>query len=52
MEQIVFRVAMGTPQRLVLRGQERSFLELGDRGDRLVMRPVRRPALADWFSGS
>ena len=52
MEQIVFRVAMGTPQRLVVAGEERSFLDFGDHGDRLVMRAVRRPALARWLSGS
>ena len=40
MEQIVFRVAMGTPQRLNVGGVERSFLELGDHGDRLVMRAM------------
>ena len=52
MEQIVFRVAMGTPQRLVVAEEERSFLDFGDHGDRLVMRAVRRPALARWLSGS
>jgi hypothetical protein len=52
MEQIVFRVAMGTPQRLIWGAQERSFLELGDPGDRLVMRAIRKPALAHWFTGS
>jgi hypothetical protein len=38
MRQIVFRVAMGTPQRLNAGAGERSFLEFGDHGDRLVMR--------------
>src|SRR5215813_13009609 len=36
--EIVFRVAEGTPQRLRAGGVERSFLELGEHGDRLVMR--------------
>ncbi len=36
--EIVFRVAMGEPQRLRAGGTERSFLELGDPGDRIVMR--------------
>jgi hypothetical protein len=40
MEQIVFRVAMGTPQRLNAGARERSFLEFGDHGDRLVMRAM------------
>ena len=40
MRQIVFRVAMATPQRLNAGALERSFLELGDHGDRLVMRPM------------
>ena len=52
MERIIFRVAMGAPQRLVVGGRERSFLEFGDRGDRLVMRAVHRPALARWLRGS
>jgi hypothetical protein len=39
--EIVFRVAAGTPQRLRVGGAERSFLELGEHGDRLVLR-VRR----------
>lgn len=45
MPEVVFRIAEGAPQRLLLGGAERSFLELGDHGDRLVMRVVRRPAL-------
>jgi hypothetical protein len=43
--EIVFRVAMGAPQRLVAGGVERSFLEVGAHGDRLVLR-ARRPAAA------
>jgi hypothetical protein len=46
MPEIVFRVAAGTPQRLRVRGVERSFLALGDHGDRLVLRAIRTPALA------
>jgi hypothetical protein len=38
MREIVFRVAAGEPQRLRAAGVERSFLELGEHGDRLVMR--------------
>jgi len=45
MREIAFRVAAGTPQRLRLRGAERSFLEFGDHGDRLVLRASRRPAV-------
>ena len=45
MRQIVFRVAAGTPQRLRAGGVERSFLDLGDHGDRLVLRAARAPAL-------
>jgi hypothetical protein len=48
--EIVFRIAMGEPQRLRAGGAERSFLELGERGDRLVMRAhvgaARRGAVA------
>jgi hypothetical protein len=39
--EIVFRIATGTPQRLVAGGVERSFLELGEHGDRLVLRADR-----------
>jgi hypothetical protein len=39
MPAIVFRIATGTPQRLRAGGVERSFLELGEHGDRLVLRP-------------
>lgn len=38
MREVVFRVAAGEPQRLRAGGAERSFLELGDHGDRLVLR--------------
>jgi hypothetical protein len=44
MQEIVFRIAAGTPQRLRAGGVERSFLDLGEHGDRLVFRPVRTPA--------
>ncbi len=50
MREVVFRVAAGTPQRLRLGSMERSFLEFGDHGDRLVMRAVRRSAIAHWLS--
>ena len=38
MPEIVFRIATGTAQRLKAGGLERSFLELGEHGDRLVLR--------------
>ena len=38
MREIVFRIATGTAQRLRAGGVERSFLELGEHGDRLVLR--------------
>jgi len=38
MREVVFRVAAGEPQRLRAGGIERSFLEFGDHGDRLVLR--------------
>jgi hypothetical protein len=45
MPEVVFRIAAGEPQRLrVAGGPERSFLELGEHGDRLVMRAGRAPA--------
>lgn len=47
--EVVFRIATGTPQRLRIGALERSFLELGERGDRVVMRATigrRRPAHA------
>ncbi len=50
MDRIVFRVAMGTPQALRLGGRERSFLEFGEHGDRLVMRVARAPAAAGWLA--
>jgi hypothetical protein len=50
MRQIVFRVAAGTPQRLRVAGEERSFLELGDHGDRLVLTASRAPAVARWIA--
>jgi hypothetical protein len=50
MREIVFRVAAGTPQRLRFGGVERSFLQLGAHGDRLVMRPARTSALSRWLS--
>jgi hypothetical protein len=50
MAEVVFRVATGTPQRLRVGGVERSFLDLGDPGDRLVMRAARRPAAAGWLA--
>jgi len=49
MKEIVFRVATGTPQRLRLGGAEQSFLELGDHGDRLVLRASREPAAVHWL---
>ena len=39
MPEIVFRIATGTAQRLRVGGVEYSFLELGEHGDRLVLRP-------------
>jgi hypothetical protein len=44
--ELVFRVATGTPQRLAAGGRERSFLEVGEHGDRVVMRAVVRPRAA------
>jgi hypothetical protein len=41
MPEIVFRIATGTAQRLRAGGVERSFLELGEHGDRLVLRSQR-----------
>jgi hypothetical protein len=38
MPEIVFRIATGTAQRLRAGGVERSFLDLGEHGDRLVLR--------------
>jgi hypothetical protein len=50
MDEIVFRVAAGTPQKLRIGSAERSFLELGAHGDRLVMRGARTTALAEWLT--
>lgn len=49
-ERLVFRVAMGAPQSLRLGGRERSFLEFGDHGDRLVVRGTLGPAIARWLA--
>jgi hypothetical protein len=38
LREVVFRVAAGRAQRLRAAGEERSFLEFGDHGDRLVVR--------------
>jgi hypothetical protein len=48
MPEVVFRVAAGVPQRLRVRGASRSFLDLGEHGDRLVLRAARAPALVAW----
>jgi hypothetical protein len=50
MDEIVFRVAAGTPQKLRAGGAERSFLDLGTHGDRLVMRAARTTVLARWLA--
>ncbi|MFL6624551.1 MAG: hypothetical protein ACJ8KA_14110 [Sulfurifustis sp.] len=49
MGEIVFRVAAGTPQRLRLRGADRSFMDFGDHGDRLVFRALHMPLAMYWF---
>jgi hypothetical protein len=49
MDDVVFRVAAGVPQRLLVRGATRSFLEVGDHGDRLVLRAARAPAILRWL---
>lgn len=41
MPEIIFRIAAGTVQRLRAGGVERSFLDLGEHGDRLVLRATR-----------
>lgn len=46
MPELVLRVAAGAAQELRIGGSVSSFLTLGEHGDRLVLRPVRRPALA------
>jgi hypothetical protein len=48
--EVVFRIAAGEPQRLRIGGAERSFLSLGDHGDRLVMRSAHRPAFLQLLS--
>jgi len=50
MREVVFRVATGEPQRLRAGAADRSFLDFGGHGDRLVMRVARRPAVAAWLS--
>lgn len=50
MRQIVFRIAAGEPQRLRVAGAERSFLELGEHGDRIVFTAARAPAVARWLA--
>ncbi len=50
--ELVFRIAMGAPQRLRAGGVERSFLELGDAGDRLVVRAAVRPRHAARSAGT
>ncbi len=50
--ELVFRIAMGAPQRLRAGGVERSFLELGDAGDRLVVRAVVRTGAPGHAAGS
>lgn len=52
MPEVVFRVAAGTAQRLVAGGAERSFLEFGDHGDRLVLRAGRAPSAAVRAAGA
>jgi hypothetical protein len=48
MPEVVFRVAAGVPQRLRVRGATISFLEVGEHGDRLVLRAGRAPAILRW----
>jgi len=43
MTEIVFRIATGTPQRLRAGGVERSFLDLGEHGDRLIVHAAHPP---------
>lgn len=43
MTEIVFRIATGTAQRLRAGGVERSFLEAGEHGDRLVVHAAHSP---------
>jgi hypothetical protein len=51
MPEVVFRVAAGAPQRLRIGSVERSFLELGQHGDRLVIRAHRASALESRLRG-
>ncbi|MBI2312632.1 MAG: hypothetical protein HYU77_09035 [Betaproteobacteria bacterium] len=46
MPEVVFRVAAGVPQRMKIGGAEHSFLELGEHGDRIVLRGARKPLAA------
>jgi len=43
LEGVVFRIAAGEPQRIILGSRELSFLEFGERGDRLSMAVSRIP---------
>jgi hypothetical protein len=43
LEGVVFRIAAGEPQRITLGSRELSFLEFGERGDRLAMAVSRIP---------
>jgi hypothetical protein len=47
---VVFRVATGAPQRLRVGAEERSFLELGDPGDRLVLSARPGRAASAWLA--
>jgi len=40
--EVAFRIAAGTPQQLRAGGEVRSFLDLGEHGDRLVLRGSSR----------
>jgi hypothetical protein len=50
MPRVVFRVAAGPAQRLRVGAEERSFLEVGEHGDRLVLSAGRAPAAARWLA--
>jgi hypothetical protein len=50
MPRVVFRVAAGPAQRLRVGAEERSFLDLGEHGDRLVLSAGRAPAAARWLA--
>ncbi len=43
LEGVVFRIAAGEPQRIIVGSRELSFLEFGERGDRLSMAVSRVP---------